>query len=127
MVAMDYRGALLLLALTLHPCTASVTVYYQPAQSQLMVQAAMATLTAPGSHYTGLPAYNPVILQPPAPPGPSALPTQFGIALQSAVPPAASIPLNGSFMGFSVEMSVANQVCEYPKLYHRRSALPIQL
>lgn len=108
-----YARALLLLALGLQfRCGASVTVYYQPAQSQLAAFASQASAVAAGAKYTGLPAYNPVTLIAPAPPGPSALPTKFTIQLANAVPAAASIPQNGSFFGFSVEMSVVNQVGE---------------
>lgn len=97
------------LGLQLLPCNA-VTVYYQPIQSQLAAAAAQAAL--PAANYTGLPAYNPLVLQAPPPPGPTALPTQFNLPVPSAVPAGASIQQNGSFFGFSIEMSVVNQVCE---------------
>ncbi|KAH9476922.1 Beta-glucuronidase [Psilocybe cubensis] len=108
-----YARALSLLALALQlqlQPAQSVTVYYQPAQSQLAAFASQASAVAAGAKYTGLPAYNPATLNAPAPPNPTDLPTKFTIQLPNAVPAGASIPHNGSFMGFSVEMSVVNQV-----------------
>ena len=90
---------------------ASVTVYYQSgAQAAL---SASATRTGATANYTGAAAYNPTILNAPPPPGSQALPTQFSIQLNNAVPPGASIQQNGSFFGFSIEMSVVNQVCKF--------------
>jgi hypothetical protein len=40
------------------------------------------------------------------------MPTAFGIALIPQVPAGASIMQTGMFFGFSIEMSVVNQVCE---------------
>ncbi|KAF8952441.1 hypothetical protein BDZ97DRAFT_1640845, partial [Flammula alnicola] len=68
------------------------------------------TGTAASANYTGSAAYNPTVLNPPAPPGPAALPTQFAIQLSGVAPPGASITQTGSFFGFSIEMSVVNQV-----------------
>ncbi|KAF8816878.1 hypothetical protein BYT27DRAFT_7127069 [Phlegmacium glaucopus] len=82
----------------------AVTVY---SQAPL---AATTTGTAAAGSYTGAAAYNPTTLNPPPPPGPQALTTQFSIQLQNAVPPGASIQQGGSFFGFSIEMSVVNQV-----------------
>ena len=90
-------------------CSGSVTVYYQHGQAPLQTP----TGTAASANYTGSAAYNPQQLQAPVPPGPGGLPTQFAIQLSSTVPPGASIMQSGSFMGFSIEMSVVNQVCEY--------------
>ena len=87
---------------------AQVTVYYEPG-----VQATLggtATVTGAAANYTGAAAYNPTTLTPPSPPGAQALPTQFAIQPPNAVPPGASILQNGSFFGFSIEMSVVNQV-----------------
>ena len=84
---------------------AQVTVYYEPG--------AQATLASTGAaaNYTGAAAYNPTTLNPPPPPGAQALPTQFAIPLvTNAVPAGVSIPQSGSFFGFSIEMSVVNQV-----------------
>ncbi|KAJ3503353.1 hypothetical protein NLJ89_g8477 [Agrocybe chaxingu] len=87
-------------------CTA-VTVYYQAGQKPL---GGTATDTGVAARYTGAAAYNPTTLNPPPPPGPDALPTQFAMQFSNAVPPGASIPQSGAFFGFSIEMSVVNQV-----------------
>lgn len=102
----------LILALGFQSAVA-VTVYYQPVQTLLAAEASQASAVAAGAKYTGIPAYNPVVLQPPAPPGPTLLPTQFTVQLTDAVPQTASKPQDGSFFGFSVEMSVVNQVSKY--------------
>jgi len=88
-------------------CSA-VTVYYQAGTQSVL--GASPTATSTSGNYTGPEAYSPVTLSPPAPPGPSAFPTQFNIQTTNAVPANASIPQNGSFFGFSIEMSVVNQV-----------------
>lgn len=65
----------------------------------------------PGATYTGLPAYDPTVLNPPpiAPiPGPYSLQLTNDVNAVGGV----SIPLNGSFYGFSIEMSVVNQIRE---------------
>jgi len=89
------------------PCSASVTVWYQEGQTPLH---GTATGTASSANYTGSAAYNPNTLNAPPPPGPAALPTQFALQLSNTVPPGASIAQSGSFFGFSIEMSVVNQV-----------------
>jgi hypothetical protein len=89
----------------------AVTVYYQPGQSPL----ATGTGTAAGANYTGAAAYDPTILTPP--PIPSPLNTQFSIQLQNGGTPNVSIQQPGSFMGFSIEMSVVNQVGPLLALY----------
>jgi long-subunit fatty acid transport protein len=88
----------------------AVTVYYQ-----VGAQAALASGAGTGAaaNYTGAAAYNPTTLNPPSPPGPTAMPTNFAIQPIIAVPPGASIPQKGSFFGFSVEMSVVNQVGKF--------------
>jgi len=106
-LAMDSRLALFFTAFIIPLCNA-VTLYYQPGQTPL----AEATSTAAGAAYTGLAAYNPLVLTPPPPPGPANFTTQFSLPLTNAVPSQASIQQSGSFFGFSVEMSVVNQVCE---------------
>lgn len=89
-------------------CRGAVTVYY-PVGAQATLGATGAGSGA-AANYTGAAAYNPTTLTPPSPPGPTAMPTQFAIQPVNAVPPGASIPQKGSFFGFSVEMSVVNQV-----------------
>ncbi|KAF8636081.1 hypothetical protein AX17_003787 [Amanita inopinata Kibby_2008] len=81
---------------------AGVTIYHQ-------IHFGTGTDTASPADYTGAAAYNPTVLQ--APPVPSGFPTQYNIQLQNGgAPPGVSIPHMGSFVGFSIEMSVANQV-----------------
>lgn len=83
---------------------ASVTVYG--------IEGALTTAitTASSATYTGPQAYNPILLQAPPLPNPAPANT-FNIQLANAVPVGSSIKLPGSFMGFSIEFSVLNQVC----------------
>ncbi|KAF8900143.1 glycoside hydrolase family 79 protein [Gymnopilus junonius] len=96
----------------LQTCSASITVYHPKDQTVLSADPAAPTGTnSPGSgNYTGPAAFNPTTLIAPSPPGLDALPTSFGIALSNTPPPGASIMHSGSFFGFSIEMSVVNQV-----------------
>ncbi|KAG1737107.1 glycoside hydrolase family 79 protein [Suillus paluster] len=82
---------------------ASVTVYHQ-------VPLGDSTTAAAAANYTGAAAYDPTVLTPP--PVPTGLTTQFGIQLSSssAAVQGLSIPQKGSFMGFSIEFSVINQI-----------------
>ncbi|KAH9061953.1 hypothetical protein EDB87DRAFT_1716698 [Lactarius vividus] len=67
---------------------------------------------AAAASYTGAAAYDPTILSPPAVPNPP-IPTQIPVQLTSSGGiPNLSIPQNGGFFGFSIEMSVSNQVCD---------------
>ncbi|EMD34954.1 glycoside hydrolase family 79 protein [Gelatoporia subvermispora B] len=95
-----------LLATVLNGAHASVTVY-----SQQPLAAASPTTTASGTIYTGLAVYDPLVLSPPPIPNPPPS-TQFGITLQNSASNVGglSIPLSGTFYGFSVEMSVVTQV-----------------
>ncbi|KIM41887.1 glycoside hydrolase family 79 protein [Hebeloma cylindrosporum] len=104
-------GAVIALCLlnVIRPCSASITVWYQEGQAPLH---GTSTGTALSANYTGSAAYNPNTLDAPPPPGPAGLPTQFALQLSNTVPPGASIAQSGSFFGFSVEMSVVNQVCK---------------
>jgi len=81
-----------------------ITVYYLQGQNPFQ------TTTAAAADYTGAAAYNPTILTPP--PVPSDLATMFPIQLVSGGTPGVSIPQTGQFFGFSIEMSVINQVRE---------------
>ncbi|KAJ6556440.1 glycoside hydrolase family 79 protein [Mycena capillaripes] len=65
--------------------------------------------TAPGATYSGVAAYNPATLVAPPVPSPSIL-TTIPVQLQNAGTPNLSIKQKGSFFGFSIEMSVTNQV-----------------
>lgn len=71
-----------------------------------------ATSTTAASNFTNAAAYDRTVLNPPAVPNP-AIPTSVPIQLQSSgVSSNVSVPVNGGFFGISIEMSVANQVCE---------------
>ena len=71
----------------------------------------MTTSTAADATYTGLPAYDPTVLTPPAPPQPPT--TQIGVAIPGNADSAMglgmmlSIPQKGNFLGFSIELSIA--------------------
>ncbi|KAJ6577637.1 hypothetical protein B0H19DRAFT_932173 [Mycena capillaripes] len=80
---------------------AAITVYQANNQA--------AFTTAPGAKYTGVAAYNPTSLSPPPVPSPTML-TTIPITLQNSGTPNLSIKQKGSFIGFSIEMSVTNQV-----------------
>ncbi|KAF9555149.1 hypothetical protein CPC08DRAFT_145293 [Agrocybe pediades] len=91
------------------PCVASVTVYYQ--KGQAVLHQATGTATSGAAAYTGAAAYNPRTLDAPSPPGNgNGFQTQFGISLSSKTPSGASIVQTAGFFGFSIEMSVVNQV-----------------
>ncbi|KJA24861.1 glycoside hydrolase family 79 protein [Hypholoma sublateritium FD-334 SS-4] len=96
----------LLAFLQIPPSTAQITVYYVEGQRPL----ASSTATAASTNYSGSAAYNPTVLLAPPPPGAAAMPTSFGIDLVTSVPQGASILQSGNFFGFSIEMSVVNQV-----------------
>ncbi|KAF8624071.1 hypothetical protein AX15_006082 [Amanita polypyramis BW_CC] len=67
------------------------------------------TSLVPGAPYHGPAAYNPVTLNIPA--APTNFPTQYSIHISNgAAPPGISIPHFSSFFGFSIEMSVVDQV-----------------
>ena len=85
---------------------ASVTVWSQAAMGHPTSSAA-----ATAANYTGAAAYDPTVLMAPAipnPPPPNAFPLQLRNSNISQG--GLSIPLKGTFFGFSIEMSVVNQV-----------------
>jgi hypothetical protein len=94
---------------------AQVTLYNNPGQSALGTDGATPTGSSPDAEYTGLGAYDPVVLVPPPPPAPPP-PLDFPIVLmpEAGQQPGLSIPLQGDVLGFSIEMSVVDQVCELP-------------
>ncbi|KAF7356005.1 Glyco-hydro-79C domain-containing protein [Mycena venus] len=96
-----FRSLCLFLVLLIHSSHAEITVYYPNNQA--------AFTTAPGASYTGVAAYNPTSLSPPPVPSPTVL-TTIPINLQNSGTPNLSIKQKGSFIGFSIEMSVTNQV-----------------
>ncbi|KAF7325829.1 Glyco-hydro-79C domain-containing protein [Mycena kentingensis (nom. inval.)] len=99
------RRSLSLFALLLAPCTtAEITVYHD---HQASFQTTSVSGAAP-SEYTGLAAYSPTLLNRPELPNPG-IQTTLQVALQNS-PLGLSVKQEGSFVGFSVEMSVSNQV-----------------
>jgi hypothetical protein len=77
---------------------------------------ASATGTAAFANYTAPAEFDATTLTPPPVPSPP-IPTVVPVQLPSSGGfPNSSAPVNGGFFGFSVEMSVANQVCECPLL-----------
>jgi hypothetical protein len=113
--------ALALLPLALHVNAQNgVTVYY-PKNTQVIFgpntnsSAASSTATSGAAAYTGAAAYNPTRLTPPPVPSP-AINTQFPITLLQGGMANMSIKQNGNFMGFSIEMSVVNQLSESLRL-----------
>ncbi|KAF7321151.1 Glyco-hydro-79C domain-containing protein [Mycena chlorophos] len=87
---------------------ASITVYTAPNQIIFTTIGVTPTASASTGSYTGVQAYNPTTLNPP--PVPTGVPTSFNVDLEEGVPAGASIEQTGDFLGFSVEMSVSNQV-----------------
>lgn len=100
-----------LLPLLLHSACAQITVYYTDG-TMSPGTTALPTVTslAPNATWTGLLAYDPVVIAAPA--IPTGFTTQPNVQLSSTTPPGVSISQLSSFFGFSIEMSVANQVCE---------------
>ncbi|CUA68540.1 Beta-glucuronidase [Rhizoctonia solani] len=66
------------------------------------------TATAADATYTGAAAYDTTVLNPPAPP--TDLVKDFPVQLMSGGMDGLSIKQKGSFMGFSIELSVADQI-----------------
>ncbi|ELU40991.1 glycoside hydrolase family 79 protein [Rhizoctonia solani AG-1 IA] len=85
----------------LQPEKRSVTVYNPTMTSTSTAAAADAT-------YTGAAAYDTTVLNPPAPP--TDLVKDFPVQLLSGGMDGLSIKQKGSFMGFSIELSVADQI-----------------
>ncbi|KAJ7923602.1 glycoside hydrolase family 79 protein [Mycena leptocephala] len=81
---------------------AEITIYHANNQ------AAFST-AAPGAIYTGPAAYNPTTLSPPPVPSPTIL-TTIPVNLLNSGTPNLGVKQKGSFIGFSIEMSVTNQV-----------------
>ncbi|KAH9834486.1 uncharacterized protein C8Q71DRAFT_144395 [Rhodofomes roseus] len=90
----DVQGPLAVGSTTSTSDTAAGTAVYDP----------------PYGSYGGYAAYNPIVLAPPA--VPSGLSTQYDLVLPGSASnvQGLSIPQSGSFLGFSVEMSVVTQV-----------------
>ena len=73
------------------------------------------SVSAPSASYTGSAAYDPTVLQAPAPPNPP-VPTNQFIQLFSGGTNGLSKQQSGAFFGFSVEMSVVTHACWYLSL-----------
>ena len=89
------------------PVIASVTVYY--ANDQVALHAT-STASADASAYTGAAAYDHSNHSQPST-GAQPIPVAFDIQVQAGGVTGLSIPLSGSFLGFSVEFSVIAEVC----------------
>ncbi|KAF4618770.1 hypothetical protein D9613_010025 [Agrocybe pediades] len=103
----------LLIPLLLLPSAhAIVSIYQTPQQSILSAERVASSAAAAGTPipYKGLPAYNTTGLQAPPPPEAGSFPTQVTLQLADAPMLNVSIPQKSSFFGFSIEMSVVNQV-----------------
>ncbi|KIM79709.1 glycoside hydrolase family 79 protein [Piloderma croceum F 1598] len=101
----SFLQVLLLFLLFFRTAEANVTVYDYAGPVTTSVSGVQPA-------YTGLQAYNPIVLNAPPLPTPSPANT-FNINLRAAPPPGLSIKINGSFFGFSIEFSVLNQVLGY--------------
>lgn len=102
-------SALVALGVAAAAARAQLTIY-----SQIPLGHASSTDSADPANYTGSAAYDPTTLQAPALPNP--MPNrQYTVAMQgdAASVTGLSIPHTGAFYGFSIEMSVINQVCAY--------------
>lgn len=84
---------------------------YKPQQQVIFNGTSTSAVSPTASTYSGPAAFNPsVLVAPPVPtPGPA---TAFDVQLTTGQVPNLSIPQSGAFFGFSVEMSVVNDVCE---------------
>ncbi|KAH9834480.1 glycoside hydrolase family 79 protein [Rhodofomes roseus] len=83
----------------------AVTVYQAP------LGGLTPTSVAPNAVYTGAAAYDPTVLTAPPIPDP-APPTQFGVQLSNNAGNVSALTISpgGAFLGFSIEMSVVDQV-----------------
>lgn len=109
---------LLLLSYCVAAVSAAVTVYgtqgvLAPDLPSGSGGTASATFSVAPSMYTNAPAFNDVVLTPPPIPVPPP-PTQFSQLLASNAQnvPGLSIQHTGDFLGFSIEMSVGDQISE---------------
>jgi hypothetical protein len=99
---------LLLVLALLHLSTVSAITLY----NGVTTSATTSTTTAANVTYTGLPAYDPTVLTPPAAPSPPVTSGSVAVPSNSAALAAQglylSIPQKGNFLGFSIELSVAD-------------------
>lgn len=120
---------ILLLSYGVAAVSAAVTVYgpqgvLAPELPSGSGGAVATTVSVDPATYTGAPAFNSIVLTPPPLPNPPP-PTQFAQQLASNAQnvQGLSIPHTGDFLGFSIEMSVGNQISEYSCCFRRRITL----
>ena len=103
-------GLVLGSALTVYNVQGPISIGSTASSSNVAVETAV--YDPPYGSYGGYAAYNPIVLTPP--PVPSGLSTQYDLVLaeSAANVHGLSIAQSGSFLGFSVEMSVVTQVGE---------------
>jgi len=104
----------LLFAAALLPTLASAQLTVYTSRADQGTTTTPVDPAAPSASYTGLPAYDPLRLTPPPPPQPPVnsytltIPGTTRTALEQGL--ALSIPQRGNFLGFSIELSVANNI-----------------
>src|ERR1700722_1799751 len=101
---MNYNLFTLVVSLCLHLTKADVTIYNTLGSAQ-----ATPTGSSSSGVYTGPQAFNPVVLEPPPVPSPAPA-TNFHLPLQDGNFTGLSIRQPGTFVGFSIEFAVADQV-----------------
>ena len=89
---------------------ADVTVYMPFGSDQYGVGAPFGTAAAAAATYTGSAAYNPVVLKPPDPPAQAV--RDVPIRLPTGNVAGLSKTQQGNFLGFSIELSVADRLCK---------------
>ena len=92
---------------------AAVTLYVPEGQESLFGIKPSSTDTSSPSVYTGSAAYDPHTLIPPTPPTDPPVNTRFAVQLVNGDIPNLSIRHHGAFLGFSIELSVSNHICEF--------------
>ena len=101
----------------------AVTLYIPEGQETLFGIQPSSTDSSPASSYTGSAAYDPRTLIPPTPPTDPPVNTHFAVQLVNGDIPNLSIRHNGAFMGFSIEFSVSNHICEFSLGFYARRGL----
>lgn len=103
-----FLSFLLPLSVLVSPSIAAVTIYTNIPG----VNAPLTTSTAPYAQSTGNSAYSSLVLTPPDPPGD--LQTTVNVNLNpTGGMPGLSVPQRGNYLGFSVELSIADQIREF--------------
>ena len=91
----------------------AITRYIPVGQETLFGFKPSTTDTSLASSYTGAAAYDPRTLIPPTPPTDPAVNTNIAVQLVNGDIPNLSIRHTGAFIGFSIELSVSNHICEF--------------